>query len=408
MGPTSPLNDPDHLRAWWWHRQGLDGSLSGSTAHEVLERSGWARSVGGSGPYLTLFSRAGLSRAAVDRAVAETSIHELPSARGCTYVLPAADFALGLAVGAPFAEAPMRPARSLGVTDAEVETLCQAILQILGPEPMDPDALRTATGSASRSLGEAGKKKGVNTTLPLALGLLQARGEIRRVPVNGRLDQQRYAYVRWTPNPLAQRSLPPAEALTELARRYFRWIGPATVKEFQAFAGCGVKAAQAAVAPLALAPIAPGSERALLPEDSEAFHAFRAPAKPRYALVSSLDALLLLRRDLPSHLDVQDVERQLQGERGLLTIGALAELPYHAILDRGRLVGLWDFDPATSSIAWMTFGATDAALRHAVGEMETFVRDELGDARSFSLDSPASRSPRIAWLRSAHAGLPFP
>ncbi len=32
------------LRAWWWHRQGLDGSLAGKTPAEVLERAGWARS----------------------------------------------------------------------------------------------------------------------------------------------------------------------------------------------------------------------------------------------------------------------------------------------------------------------------------------------------------------------------
>lgn len=50
--------------------------------------------------------------------------------------------------------------------------------------------------NTARNLGEAGKKKGVITTLPVALGILQAHGEIRRVPVNGRLDQQRYGYVR--------------------------------------------------------------------------------------------------------------------------------------------------------------------------------------------------------------------
>ena len=48
------------IRAWWAHRQGLDGSLMGASAAHVLERTGWARSVGGVGPYLTLFARAGL------------------------------------------------------------------------------------------------------------------------------------------------------------------------------------------------------------------------------------------------------------------------------------------------------------------------------------------------------------
>src|ERR1051325_694953 len=91
--------DPSKLRAWRAHRQGLDGSWTGLSAAEVLQRAGWARSVGGDSPYFTLFSRAGLSREQVDAAVAKAATHELPSARGCTYVLPASDFALGLRVG---------------------------------------------------------------------------------------------------------------------------------------------------------------------------------------------------------------------------------------------------------------------------------------------------------------------
>src|SRR5690349_19006304 len=90
--------DQRAIRAWWSAKQGLDGSLAGKSPAQVLERSGWARSVGGVGPYLTLFSRAGTSREAADAAVAKLEIHELPSARGCTYVLPASDFALGLKV----------------------------------------------------------------------------------------------------------------------------------------------------------------------------------------------------------------------------------------------------------------------------------------------------------------------
>jgi hypothetical protein len=33
--------------------------------------------------------------------------------------------------------------------------------------------------------------------------------------------------------------------------------------------------------------------------------------------------------------------------------------------------------------------------------MEEFVRSQLGDARSFSLDSPKSRAPRVEALRKA-------
>src|SRR5687767_13409374 len=111
--------DESRLRAWWSHRQGLDGGLKGKTPAEVLNHSGWARSVGGAGPYLTLFSRAGTSREAADQAAARLEIHELPSARGCTYVVPAVDFALALKVGENFAKAPMKTAYKLGVTDTE-------------------------------------------------------------------------------------------------------------------------------------------------------------------------------------------------------------------------------------------------------------------------------------------------
>src|SRR3954462_2272298 len=108
--------DEAKLRAWWAHRQGLDGSLEGASPSAVLERSGWARSVGGVGPYLTFFSRAQLSREAVDAALKDVVIHELPAARGCTYVVPKRDFALALTVGQSAAEAALKPGLKLGVT----------------------------------------------------------------------------------------------------------------------------------------------------------------------------------------------------------------------------------------------------------------------------------------------------
>jgi hypothetical protein len=59
-------------------------------------------------------------------------------------------------------------------------------------------------------------------------------------------------------------------------------------------------------------------------------------------------------------------------------------------------------DPITaSSIVWATFRRRkDKALTAAVEETEAFVRDQLGDARSFSLDSPKSRVARLDALRA--------
>jgi hypothetical protein len=384
--------DVPRLRAWYSYRQGLDGRLAGASAQQVLERTGWIRSVGSATPYLALFARAGISRAAADAAVAEQQIHELPSARACTYILPRSDFALGLAACQQTPDSELKTAYKLGVTEKEFGKLCDTVLRALEGEKgqgagLEPEEIRQAVGSAARSLGEEGKKKGLTTTLPLALGKLQATGEIRRIPVEGRLVQQRFRYAPWKPNPLARGTASPAEVYTELARHYFTWIGPATLAQFQAFAGTTVKAAKAAAASLGLTPVASGEERLLLPGDLQAFHAMKTPAEPRYVLTGSLDGIALFRGDLDFLLDPVDAARPLFRGRG----GPGSQLPQHAILDRGRLVGLWDFDPAAGRMVWASFIPKNRELEQAVARTEAFVRDELGDARTF-----ASIAPRAA------------
>ena len=389
------------LRAWWFHRQGLDGSLQGSSPEEILARAGWARSVGGSGPYLAFFARSGLAREAVDNAVARLEIHELPSARGCTYVLPTGDFALGLRVAEQFTGSELALARKLGVTDSEIDRLYLAVTAALSKGPLLPDEIRDATGTASRNLGPQGAKKGLTTTLPLALGILQVGGKIRRVPINGRLDQQRYRYALWSPSPMAQFRLSVEESYAELARRYFRWIGPASLSEFQWFSGLGVKAAKSAIEPLGLVPLEAESDRLMFADDREILSTFKVPAKPAYALVSSMDSMFLLRRSLALLLTPAASKQKVFADKGPCDLGGLSDLNSNAILDRGAIVGLWEYDPDSNSMAWFTFAAPDKGLQNCVSRTEAYIRDQLGDARSFSLDSPKSRVPRIQAIRRA-------
>ena len=318
--------------------------------------------------------------------------------------MPASDFALALKVGQSFSQTPLKVAAKLGVTEKEIDKLGAAVVKALAKGPLEPDRLRAAVGAAARSLGEEGKKKGIGTTLPLSLGVLQAHGEIRRIPTNGRLDQQRYQYALWRPNPLADFRLSESEALVELARRFFRWVGPATPAEFQWYSASGVKAAKAALAELDLAPADDGShdsdssDRLLLADDLKGFQSFKRPAKPQYSLVSSLDAISAARRDVRGLLADADLNHPVLADRKLESTGGLNDLPNHAILDRGRLVGLWEYDVETESIAWASFGVKDKALLAAIEKTESYIKDDLGDARSFSLDSPKSRAPRIAEL----------
>ena len=208
-GASKAMDGATHiekLRAWWSHRQGLDGRLAGKTAGRgsAAKRAGLARWAAW-GRILTLFSRAGTSREAADGAVAKLEIHELPAARGCTYVVPACDFALALQGRRSIGDGDMKVAYKLGVTDKEIDKLCEAVLECPGEGAAGPGGdPRRPPGKARASLGEEGKKKGITTTLPLALGMLQTAGEIRRVPVNGRLDQQRYRLHIVAPEPARQ------------------------------------------------------------------------------------------------------------------------------------------------------------------------------------------------------------
>jgi hypothetical protein len=369
----------DKLRAWWASSQGLDDSLQGKAAADVLNRAGWARSVGGVGPYLTLHSRAGLSRGDIDSDVAKAKIHELPAARGCTYVVPESGYAIALTVGQQFsAESEFRLACKFGVTEKEIDKLRSAILRALESGPLDTEEIRNAVGSAARSLGPEAKKKGITTTLPVALGLLQSGGEIRRIPVNGRLDQQRYKYSAWKENPLLKWKKSRVETFADLARLFFSWICPARIADFQSFSGLGVKAARESASQLDLSDLGEGW---LIPAGRrDAFEKFQAPKKPHYTLVSSIDSIGLAYGEIP-----QAKERPCD----------------HYILDRGRLVGLWAFDSADGTIVWNSFIKPDAALREAVRNTEVWVREQLGDARAFSLDSPKSRAPHLAKMREA-------
>lgn len=389
----------EKLRAWWSYRQGLDGRLAGKSCAQVLEQTGWARGLGGAGTYLALHARAGISREDADKALAKLQIHELPAVRGCTYVVPACDFALALRAGEPFSGNEMKVALKLGVTEKEIDKLCDAVIKALEKGPLDPDGIREATGKASRSLGEEGKKKGVTTTLPLALGKLQSSGDIRRVSTNGRLDQQRYQYALWRPNPLAKFKLTDEQINIELLRRYFNWIGPATVAESQTFSGLGVKATKAAIEALKL--VAFEGDKWMLPEHRDEFESFKIPKQAHYTLVSGIDGLTLFRQDVKGLLDASDFGREVYADKSVVKLGSLSFLYSHVIFDRGRIVGMWEFDPEANSIAWASFIPKNKDLLAEVARTEEYVRTQLGDARGFSLDSPKSRVPRIQALRKA-------
>ncbi|WP_144672726.1 DNA glycosylase AlkZ-like family protein [Arthrobacter sp. U41] len=390
----------ERLRAWAWHKQGLDGSLAGCTPEQVFARVGWARSVGGANPYLTLFARSGIRRERVDADVLARRILELPAARGCTYVLGREDFAWALQLGQDAAEAAVKVVGRLGVDRGEIALLEEQVLHTLAEAtvPLDPRQLKDELGESVRNLGEEGKKKGATTTLPTALGILQSQGRIRRVPANGRLDQQRYAYELW--------NLPPSpldadDARAELIRRYLAWTGGATFKQSQWFTAFTVAQSKAALAACGAVevPTAAGETLWMLPDDVEQLAAFEEPADEQIQLLAGTDSLALLRRNAADLLADED-----QHIKALGSLALQADLPDHPIVDRGRIIGLWQYDPGKERIVpWLFHGTTDAVSRR-IADVEDWIREDLGDFRAFSLDSPATRQKRIDGLAAAAAG----
>lgn len=399
----------DRLRFHWSILQGLDGSLAGASAHDVLARAGWMRTVGGAGPYLGLHARAGLSRAAVDAAVAAGDICELPSARGCTYLVPRADYALALRLGQGKSEATeISNAKKLGATDAELDRLHTKILDSLGAGPLEPKELKEACGDAVRSFGDEGKKKGMTTTLPVGLGWLQSRGLIRRIPVNGRLDAQRFAYARWSPSPLDGVTLADDEVAYEITRRFFDWIGVSSLDQLAWWTGLTKRACKQALSDLGVEPLVIEGDQLAAETARLAFERAPVPSEPNIRLVGSLDNLFHLRREIAPHVHPDDAAQPVAGggfttvQRGE-QVSSVLDLPHHAVVDRGRIVGVWDYDADRGEVVARAFQPSDG-FTAAVARTERFVREELGDARAFSLDTMTAkgrgnRAERLAVLR---------
>jgi hypothetical protein len=170
------------------------------------------------------------------------------------------------------------------------------------------------------------------------------------------------------------------------------------------WAGLGAKAARAAAAEAKVVPLEEGSERLLFPEDRDALLALAIPKEPRIAFVSSLDNLFHMRREVRTHLGGDDLERKVPGGDANATLGGLAELPYNVIADRGRVIGLWEWDGVKGALVWRLLAKTPEVEKRAAAEAEAltaYVKSDLGDVRSFSLDSPEKRAPIVASLAKA-------
>lgn len=122
--------------------------------------------------------------------------------------------------------------------------------------------------------------------------------------------------------------------------------------------------------------------------------AFEVPSAEDIQLLSGSDSLVLLRRNSADLFN----EAAKSAVAGMCGSALAADLSAYLILDRDRIIGLWQYDPENSRIAWWTFAPASPAVHQRIGQVEQWITEDLGDFRSFSLDSPTSRAKDISKL----------
>ncbi|HMG23228.1 MAG TPA: crosslink repair DNA glycosylase YcaQ family protein, partial [Kofleriaceae bacterium] len=165
-------------RALWWSKQALAGGGKRPLA-AVIGDSGWLRTLGGADAYLAARARRpGMKRAELDAAIAAGELRVHPAVRGCIYLVPGAIVPDLLALNAEtWHTQTAKELAKVGKTMKVVEALASGVLAAL-TEPMTTDAVRRAFRGDIPSFGDAGKKLGLSSPLPLALRLLEFAGKI--------------------------------------------------------------------------------------------------------------------------------------------------------------------------------------------------------------------------------------
>ncbi len=393
---SSPLLLPlVQARAVWHRRQGLAAKAAGPI-DAVLAATSWPRTLGGIDVYLSVRARvAKLRRAELDAAVERRDVQVVPAVRGCIYLVPRQLAPLCLRV----AEDQWRPRtdreiQKAGTTWAEIEQVAAAARAALAGGPLTPDGLRRAMPAGSiRSLGDAGKKVGISSPLPLALRLLEFSGRIERTLPGGRLDSERYEWRLATTAAAAAatQAVPPtaAERNARLAAIFFAGAAPATVKDFAAWAALSQSDAQKAVQELPLRPVQ-------VPEYSAQALAFaedleEVPPSAELSFLPFEDNFLTTHGGLALLTDPAHHGQSLPvwGSTRTSPLARSKEISLRPILAGPNVVGFWEYDPDARRVVYKVFekSTPPAAVAVAAESLTAFLRDELQHGRSFSLDT---------------------
>jgi hypothetical protein len=410
--PVALKIDLDRARAHWLQRQGLGAPVKGKI-EDVVAATGWPRTLGGSDVYLALRARApGMARKTLDQAVDASKLQVIPAVRGCIYLVPRPEVPLVLRVAEEqYRKRTERELQKVGVDDKELATLGAEVLKVLRKGAMTPDVLRQALPEgAVRSLGEKGRKLGVSSPLPAALRYLEFEGKVERTLEGGRLDSERYDWRLPAQNPFTGAKVPsdPVDRNAAIARRFFQSAGPATIRELSNWTALAQKDARAAMDRLPLAPVTiEGSpeEAFALEEDLPVLRA-PAPAAKGFSFLPFEDNFIVLHGGPGAFVDPRHHGRSIPvwGTTRATTLGQATHMSMRALCEGDRIAGLWEYDPDSKQVVFGTFDPLPPARRKAAAaqaeELGRFLREEIGHARSFVLDTESALRERARLVKA--------
>lgn len=397
----------------WLQKQAVCPPAGGSAA-DVVSRSGWLRTLGGIDVYLAVRARShDVQRAEMDRAVADGQLRVAPAARGCIYLIPEAHLPLALA----HARALSRPrtGRDLdkaGSSWAEVEEVSQAVLAALQDGPLTTAGVRKALPAGTvRSFGPAGKRVGLSSPLPVALRELEFTGRIERTLEGGRLDSERYHWqcVAGERESAIAAYDPENRRVSGMCELFLRIAGPATVAQMATWIGVSQRSVKNALATLPVEPVviegAAEPAHVALAADLPALK--DADADPEHFAFLPFEDLLIVTHGGPG-VFVAERFREYPvdswGGSRPTTLGSARHVGQRPVFRGDELIGFWEYDADDESVVCGLFEPLTRRQADALAEQRaglyTFIRDQLGHARSFSLDTADAVRGRAQILRA--------
>lgn len=403
----------ERARAHWYQRQGLGGAGSGAL-EDIVAQSGWVRTLGGADVYLAVRARApGMRANELENAIGERRLQVIPAVRGCIYLVPRPFAALALKIAEEQSQKRNeRDYTQLGISKKELEDTGAAIVSALKQHgPLSTDALRKKLPEGVvRSFGDKGKAVGISSSLPPALRALEFSGQIERSFENRKLDNERYLWSVPAKNLFDEYKIPggAVDRYVQIAQEFFKHAGPASLDDFTEWTSFTKRDAKAAVVKAGLVPISVegyADEAFVIPKDVELLKQKAEPAGNVHLLSFEDNYIVLhggprvLSDERHHHLQVH-VWGRAQGA----TLGTVKHIATRLVFYGNRLIGFWEYDLDREKVIWTGLESVSnkqkdaiSAVAHDVG---TFLKEQVGHARSYSLDNEEAIRKRAALVKA--------